>query len=602
MGRYRVRIVFMGAMGAQPTTTATGGIMAGKLEQPRRLVCLCLSFLLSAWSYACTGEIAATSGESASPADPRRPAKTSTDPAAPAGASESTPGSTTSPAQAGRFEALPGTLARLTVEQYHNTIADIFGPDIKAGVPLEEDEATELFLSIGAAKVGTSALGVEQYQAAALSIADQVMQRRATQSWLAGCAPERADDPCITKALESIGLRLWRRPLKPEEVRRYVTIVGADGPGKDKIETGLRFALATLLQSPHFLHMIPTGEPDSATGLGRYTGFALASRLAYLLWNSTPDVELLEAARAGKLATKAGVETEVRRMLGAPRARSVASRFFAELWQVSRLEPDDKDTKTYPAWSADLLQKYRREFAMVVEDLVFLRKGDIRELLDGKNTFADATLAKAYGISGGSSSFTKLPLPAARFGLLTSGAVMSANAKPDRTSPTLRGVFVLERLLCEEVPPPPPNANDVLPADQSLPVRERLAQHRSDPACAGCHALFDPLGLAFERFDGIGLFRTSDGGQPIDASGEIGGRKLNGAADVAALLRSDPRASQCLARQFYSFAAGHQLAPDEGAIVEALGNALVAANHRFEDLIVETASSNGFRYFAPRTP
>jgi glutathione S-transferase len=497
------------------------------------------------------------------------------------------------------LQPLPASLSRLTVEQYHNTIADIFGPEVKPASELEENERTELFLSIGASKVGTSSTGVEQYEAAAKSIAGQVMQRRASYPWLASCTPDRADDPCISKAIETIGLSLWRRPLTAEEVQRYVELVGAAGPGKDKLEVGLRYALATLMQSPYFLHVVPVGEPDpAAAGLRRYTGYELASRLSYLIWNSTPDPELLDAAGAGKLTSKAGVEAEVNRMLGKTRARSVASRFLAELWDVVELELDQKDTTVYPTWSPALLDAYRREFETFVEDLVFDRDGDIRELFDGRNTFGDTTLAKAYGMTGGTSSFSKLPLPAGRFGLLTSGAVMAANAKPDRTSPTLRGVFVLERILCKEVPPPPADVDDVLPADQNLPVRERLAQHRTNPACAGCHSLFDPIGLTFENFDGIGLFRTTDAGKTIDASGDFEGRSLSNMGEVASFLRNHPRVGPCVAEKFYTFAAGHEVDHGEEGVVEALGDALAAANHRFRKLLVETASSTAFRTFA----
>jgi hypothetical protein len=563
----------------------------------RTIACTLTGALLAS----CSGSIVGTDEPAPAPGEGSPPAGGGGVPVEVGGAAPSVPGTPAGKTYAA-FRPAPGTMHRLTTAQYANTIADVFGTDVRAVGPLEEDETSELFRSIGAAKVGTSAAGVERYQDAALAIAEQVVANRARYPWLAGCAPEAPSDPCVAKAIETIGLRLWRRPLGAEEVKRYAAIVGADGTGKDKVEAGLKHAIAGLLQSPQFLYLVTVGEDDPATGFRRFTGQELASRLAYFLWSSTPDPELLEAAGSGKLATRGGIEAEVARMIGKPRARSVASRFLLDLWNVSRLEEESKDRRVYPAWSAQLLGAYQRELEMTVEDVAFGRDVDVRELLDGRESYVNADLAKIYGISGASSAFARTALPTARSGLLTAGAVLAANSPAERSSPTQRGVFVLERILCTHVPPPPADANNAAlpepPKGQTRTVRERLEQHRADPACAGCHALFDPVGVAFEHFDGIGAYRSSDGGRPVDAAGSIDGRTLASARDLGTFLRGDARPLACLARHLYAFATGHEVTPGEEGLAEALGDLFAGAGGKLRPLLAGVAASNGFRTFA----
>ena len=185
-----------------------------------------------------------------------------------------------------------------------------------------------------------------------------------------------------------------------------------------------------------------------------------------------------------------------------------------------------------------------------------------------------------------------------RVGLLTSAAVIAANSPTDRTSPTYRGVFVLERVLCEEPPPPPANVSTELPADPGLPLRQRLEQHRSDPACKACHGLFDPLGLTFEGFDAIGRERTLDAGLPVDTSGTFGDKTFTGVKDLAAYLASDPRTERCFAHQLSDYATGHAETPGEAGVVDSLRDALVGGGYRFDSLVQALTKGPSFRYLA----
>jgi hypothetical protein len=310
------------------------------------------------------------------------------------------------------------------------------------------------------------------------------------------------------------------------------------------------------------------------------------------------------AAQKGELVTREGIAVQVKRMLGRPRARALPARFLGESWRVHKLDADSKNPKAYPLWTAALLNAYREELTRVLDEAVFGRGADLRELFDLRETFANKEMAKVYGMTSlTSTDFVKVPLDANRAGVLTLGAVIAANSPADRSSPTYRGVWIRERVLCQEVPAPPENVDNSLnkpPAAGQKPrtLREQLEQHRQDPACAGCHAFIDPLGLTFENFDAIGVYRANENGLPVDANGELDGRKFRGARELALALKDEPRAMSCLAHELYAFATGHEATEGEKGVVEALQDQFVSAKHAFVPLVTEVVTSGGFRFLA----
>jgi hypothetical protein len=485
---------------------------------------------------------------------------------------------------------------RLTSAQYNNSIEDIFGSGLTlAPDALDVDESSELFLSIGASRAATSERGVSQYVDAALSLASRIVDRADQYDVLRDCAPTAATDPCVAAAIEHLGTRLWRRPLETDEVERYVTIVAqviADaGTGAD----GLEYALAALIASPNFLYVAQVGEADG-TGKLRYTSSEMASRLAYFLWDSTPDGDLLERAAAGDLVTDEAVADEVERMLGMPRARGLVSRFMDENWLVGKLVAGSKSDGVYDGWSDSLVASYRQEFALFLEDLV-AREGDFRDVFVGRQTFMNSDLGAIYGVAAPAGELVATPLPPERTGLLTSPALIAANSPSYRTSPTLRGVFIVQRVLCEQVPEVPPDVNTSIEQpepESNTTFRELLEQHSSDPACAGCHQAFDPPGFTFENFDTIGRYRTEENGQPIDSSGDFEGVTLEKVTDLAAFLRDDPRTARCLALRLFSFASGRQI-PESATVVDDLAAAF-ATDHQFRRLVAGMVASPAFRY------
>jgi hypothetical protein len=493
-------------------------------------------------------------------------------------------------------------MKRLTAPQYVNSISDVFGSGVALGSSLEQDETNELFLSMGAAKVGTSERGVEQYHAAALSIATQVVDNAADYDVLSSCAPYDPADSCVKDALEHFGTRLWRRAMTTEELSRVAGVQSA-APQQDATswELGMKHAIATLLASPHFIYLPEVGEQEEGSGAHRYTSDEMASRLSFVLWNSVPDRELLRAAADGELVTVEGVRAQAERMLDMPRAEDLATRFFGESWLVAGLDHTDKNTDMYPEWTPELVSAYHQEFDLFLRDLTIERDGDIRELFTAESTFVNNLFTGVYGTDVSGSDFESVSMPEGRSGLLTSGAVMAAVSPSDRTSPTHRGVFVLERLLCTEVPAPPPSVNDVLEqpsVDENASLRDKLEQHREDPACAACHDLMDPPGFTFENFDTIGRYREMDGNVPVDSTGKMDGELFDGATDLADYLVDDPRMTECIAKRLYTFAVGHEPRDGEQGVVSEV-TAGLRDHYRFKQLMVDIVSSEGFRYLEP---
>ncbi len=489
------------------------------------------------------------------------------------------------------------SLVRLTHDQYVNTIADVFGADVTLQAALEPDEATELFLSIGAAKVGTSQRGVEQYQDAAYEIADKVVARRSAYPWLAGCKPVAATDACVATFIQTVGRRLWRRALTDEETARYQTVVGAQGP--TRLDTGLRFALAGLLKSPYFLYQVNLGEADPVSGTTRYSSIETASRLSYFIWNSTPDEALLAAGASGRLVNPTDVRAQVARMLGEARAQDLAGRFFGEAWLVSKLNLNDKNSGVFKLWNQALVDSYKEEFRRVLRDISSDDPRDVRDILTSKRSFLNGMLASVYGAPVQGAAFVKSDLGETRFGLLTSGAVLAANSPTDRSSPTRRGVFVLEKVLCREVPPPPPNVNTMLntqtPDNGNKTVVQILEEHRSNPVCASCHSLFDPAGSTFEIYDGIGAYRTTDKNQPIDAKGELDDKTFAGISDLATYLHDQEETGRCIATRIYQYAAAHALTDGEQGVVDLAADRFADGGFIWSKLIDEVVTSPGFR-------
>lgn len=497
-------------------------------------------------------------------------------------------------------------MMRLSVAQYRNSVADVFAPDLApAPETLPPDRTGDDFRSIGASEVSTSEREAELYQDAAIAVAASVWAGRDRFEALRGCAPADAADPCIDEVVRRLGERLFRRPLTDEEVASHAAVArgapalaGAEVVGAaEALALGMQYAIASLLASPSFLYVAASGEPDPEGEGLRYTSLEMASRLSYFLWDSTPDQALLARGRAGELVDPAAIAEEVGRMLDAPRGQELVVRFFEASWNVERLGTATKDPVRFPEWSPEIAAAAREEFRRVLLDLASEPGASILEVFSRRETYANERLAPFYGATVEGAELVPIALDASRAGLLTSVAVLAANAKPNRTSPTQRGVFLRWKVLCLPIPPPPEGVLTDLPegeAGDDETLREQLERHRSDPLCSSCHSLFDPMGMTLESFDAIGRFRDVDRGLPIDPSGEFEGTHFEDARALAEFLRDDPRAARCLSDKLYTYATGQRRPSAEDAPADP--------RLAFRQLVTTVATSADFRRFTPEEP
>ncbi len=497
-------------------------------------------------------------------------------------------------------------LPRLTTAQYQNVIRDLFGPSIR--VPeLEPDQRLYSFSIIGAATTTLSEHGVDLYSQAAFGIAKAVFSDAALRPTIVGCAPGTPlDDACLSQYLTSFGLRAWRRPLQPSELERYKALAGSVGPSDPWL--ALELVTAAILQSPYFLYRVELGEADAEKpGWHRYLGHEMAARLSFLLRNSLPDMELLAAAERGELASKAGVVAQATRLLNdALPTEAMMSALYSEYLDLPLLDevkfPDVMDpTQT-------LADSMRSEVLDIVNRVALRESGDMRTLFTTQNVASNRDLASLYGLSPTTAvelSSAQLAADGPRAGILTTGALLTLNNRPNRTSPTIRGLFVRQRLLCGTVPPPPPGIPPIKEADSGVPqtIREKLEQHRSNPACAACHKSMDPLGLGMEDFDQYGRSRSSyEGGQPVDAGGDLDGITFVGAKQLGARLAQDPRVMSCLVKQLYRYGSARLEADSEAAVLEGLDDAFAAGGYQLRPLLLELVGSDGFRFTVQGAP
>lgn len=318
----------------------------------------------------------------------------------------------------------PAVLPRLTADQYRNSLELLLGPGLPA-VALEPDTNPYLFFNIGATTTTLSELGTQQYEEAADEVTRVIFDDADRRLALVGCEPAAPGDQCVQGFLEDFGRRAYRRPLSSDELARWQQIT-VDLAAPDAWE-GLRLAVAGMLQSPHFLYRVELGEPDpDDPDRLRYTSFEMASRLSFLLWNTTPDDELLDAAQDEELLDEDGLRAHAERMLDDPRANKAVQEFFAQYFDLGRLGGVTRDVEAYPMYADSLPQSMRTEVQLLVDDFVFRRDADIRGIFGTRSTFVNEELAMLYGVEAPGASpiaFVPVELPAdgPRAGLLTWG-------------------------------------------------------------------------------------------------------------------------------------------------------------------------------------
>jgi hypothetical protein len=495
---------------------------------------------------------------------------------------------------------------RLRPDQYRRVIADVFGPTIRIDGRFEPDVREDGLFAVGAGHVGVTSAGMEQYDAMARGIAAQVVSEE-HRGTLIPCRPQSAtapDDACAARFFAQAGPLLYRRPLTRGELDSSVALARIAAQTLKSFYLGLQMSLAGLLESPPFLFRQEVAEPDpNHPGTYRLDAYSKASQLSFFLWNSGPDARLMTAAQRGKLDTPAGLADEVDRMLNSPRLEAGVRAFFSDMLQFDLFDTLAKDAKIYPKWTVKVAQDAQEQTLRSIVDLVLTRKGDYRDLFTSRNTFLTPLLGSVYGVPvapgrGGEQQPYEFPEGDPRAGVHAQASFVALHSHEGLSSPTLRGKALRELLLCEPVPAPPGNVNFAAAQDTHNPdfktMRARLTAHRTDPTCAGCHKLMDPMGLALENFDSDAGYRTSENGQLIDTRGELDGIEFADAAGLGRALHDNPATGPCFVRRLYSYATGRAVVRRDMAWVRYLEKAFAADGYRPPDLMRRIAASENF--------
>ena len=499
----------------------------------------------------------------------------------------------------------PAPLRRITRFEYGRTIADLTGVDPSVAQALPPDEETLDFDDIAAA-YSVSSLHADRYLEVAEQAAATLTADVTGLTMLAGCDPTGGDAACVSAFVAAFGRRAWRRALTDDEQTAMLQLYAATAdPGPTD---GLAGVVAVMLQAPQFLYR-PEPGVAGASGPQPIDGYALATRLAYLLTAAGPDETLLAAAEAGQLATEAGLLAQTDRLLNDPRAAELFVHFASEWWEIEPVATMDKDESLYPAWTDATPAALTQETTLFLSD-AWKNGPTLASLLTAPVTFADASLASYYGLPAPSGDgFQRIPLdPSRAAGMLTQGSFLAVHAKANQTSPVLRGKFVRAQLFCTPPPPPPPSVVVSPPVvDPRLPTRQRFAQHTADAFCANCHTLMDPIGFAFENYDPIGRWRDTDADVPVDASGALTGTDvdgdLNGIPSLASKLAVSAEVGTCAATQWFRYAFGRseQTSGDLCAI-SALASTLTGPGGDFKQMVRQTVRMAAFRNLPPEAP
>ena len=495
-------------------------------------------------------------------------------------------------------------LRRLTRSQYNNTVRDLLGVagDPAGGFGVDEEDTG--FASNDRAPL--TDLQLEKYQQAADGIAENAV---ANLQNVLKCAPGAAEADCVDQFVTGFGKRAFRRPLTAAEVTRYKNLFTTGKTG-GTVASGISLVISAMLQSPYFLYRVELGEGQAnAQGLLPLSGWEVGTRLAYFLTDSTPDDALLAAAEAGKLKTPEGISAEAQRLLTSPKSRDTLISFYQQWLGVDDLPIVEKDAKAYPMFDATVRSAMRDEVLEFVDQVTRLGDGKLTTLLTSNTTWIRGPIYPLYGLpaqgQAGGSILHKVTLPAEeRAGIFTTAGVLAKYGHADQSSPVGRGKLVSERLLCVVPPDPPPGvAANIPPVDPNVPTRIRFEKHRTNPQCSSCHNLIDPLGVPFEIYDGIGRYRTMDGGKAVDASSMLTGTKasdgpVKNAIELVKKLAGAEETKDCFSRQMFRYAMGRGESKFDDPMIADIKAAFMKTD-RIPDLMTAIATAPGFRTRIP---
>jgi hypothetical protein len=503
-------------------------------------------------------------------------------------------------------------LRRLSNREYDNVVRDLLGDTSQPASRFIPDSYSNGYDN------GSAGLAVQSDQVASYEVAGEALAAAAVANnmnlLLGGCdVTQQGQAACLESLLATFAPRAYRRPLTATEAQRLRDAfqVGAQTTGG--FDAGVQTVLEVILQSPQFLYREELGPAGAVPAAGtdvRLTDYELASELSFLLTGSIPDAPLWSAVQRGQFHGAADYQREATRLLATPGARDAIRAFLHEWMATDRLASLTKDATFYPSFSPAMAASMRAELDSFFDDVVWSGSGSLRELFTSNRSFADPTLASLYGVPAAGSGLQPITLdPVLRQGILSRAGYLAVHSDVDSSGPIARGVFVLQSILCTPPPPPPANVPPATPANdptvKNLTTRQRFGEHVASSFCASCHTAIDGVGFGFEEFDGIGGYRTSENGLPIDSSGTILGTgeidgPYQGVAELAPKVAASRHLVGCYVRQAYRYAMG-DIEPAGSDALQAM-SASFTPDTKITDALVGMVSTPMFATRVSETP
>jgi hypothetical protein len=505
------------------------------------------------------------------------------------------------------------TIHRLNAVEYDDTVRDLLGDTTQPGDGFPDDAGGANFDN-NADVLATSPLLFQKLADAAEALATTALTAgSATRARIITCdATKVGDGACAQTVMRAFSRKAWRRPPTDAELARLVAFVPLARANGDGFDQGISLGVQAALLSPNFMFRAELDPDPTATAPRLLNDYEVAARLSYFLWSSLPDDTLAAAADAGQLRDAASLQAQAARMLADAKASALVSNMGGQWFGLYKLAGLSPDPTLFPSFDASLAAAMSQETTLFLGDFFTSGTLGFLDMLDAPWTYANARLAQHYGLPGVTgAAFQKVSLAGTtRAGLLTQAAMLATTSFPTRTSPVRRGDWVLANLLCSAPPPPPDNvpplSASVVPPGSSQ--RTQLDAHVSQPACAACHQVIDPIGFGLEHFDAIGAWRDkehTDGPDAvIDASGRLpDGTTFDGAIALGAALKGEKAAvSGCAVQKIFAYSLGRDPTPADGCQTAALVQGFTDANYNFRSLIMQMIASNAFRMRQPVAP
>ena len=503
----------------------------------------------------------------------------------------------------------PGRVAihRLNNTEYNNTVRDLLGTQSRPATTFLAEEG--LHFDNTATALGMTSSQYEAYFKAARDLASEVASTPAELSRFMSCTPSKAADPCARQIIETFGAKVYRRPLEAAETERAMKVfdgaVGRALSGSD----ALLLTLRAMLSAANFLYRIEIDANPSSPTPHAVSAYELASRLSYLGWSSMPDEALFAKAKDNSLLQSATLEVELERVLGDGKSAAFIESFAGQWLDIRKLITHSVTPQIFPSYTAPLSDAMLQEGYLWFQEFVNQNR-PLSDWFSADFNFVNDALAQHYGMTppGTGATLKRVEVTTdQRKGFFGLSSFLTQTSFPSRTSPTLRGAWVLSELLCSPPPPPPNNVpkldesatpQEMAQAAGTENVKQRLERHRSDPACAACHRILDPIGLGLERFDGIGRYREQYGnGDAIDPAGTLpDGTAFAGPDQLGPLVGQDPRFAACVAQQMYTYALGRDVEPFDAASLQKLQANWTSRGPTIRNLMKEVVLSNAFRF------